>query len=200
MKPFIPNYIPSIGDVDAFLKVDRPDKLPEELGLSIIDEPTINGVDPAIFSLELSHILKSKATANPKIKSLEEADKNPEQIQNWVDQIRNLHREKMSSSVAYSKNMPDIEGLMQEWPEKMESTLKDINFPDERINMSLEDYAKLTCNMFDIPIHKVNSDKGTIEAVHVLFTLYSAFKDHQGFNMNNEQNNKVQSINFQSNA
>ena len=44
MKPFIPNFIPSIGEVDAFLKINRPDNQLEELGLSFLDEPTINGV------------------------------------------------------------------------------------------------------------------------------------------------------------
>jgi intraflagellar transport protein 46 len=190
MKPFIPNYIPSIGDVDAFIKVNRPDQLPEELGLTILDEPTTMGVDPAIFSLELSYKLKTKVNSNTNFKTLENAEKNPKQIQNWIDEISKLHKEKMSSSVSYSKTMPDIESLMQVWPEKMESTLKDIPFPDERLNMSVDNYAKLVCNMLDIPIHKLNTNKSTIEALHVLFTLYSGFKENQHFQENNVQSMK----------
>ena len=49
LKPFIPSYLPAIGEVDAFLKVNRPDNLPEELGLSIMDEPTTKGVDKYIL-------------------------------------------------------------------------------------------------------------------------------------------------------
>lgn len=29
LKPFIPEYFPAIGEVDAFLKMDRPDKTEE---------------------------------------------------------------------------------------------------------------------------------------------------------------------------
>jgi len=36
LKPFIPSYIPAIGEVDAFLKIGRPDNLPEELGLTVL--------------------------------------------------------------------------------------------------------------------------------------------------------------------
>lgn len=33
LKPFIPEYIPAIGEVDAFLKMPRPDVQNETLGL-----------------------------------------------------------------------------------------------------------------------------------------------------------------------
>jgi len=42
LKPFIPGYIPAIGEVDAFLKVNRPDNLPEELGLTVLVNYFIN--------------------------------------------------------------------------------------------------------------------------------------------------------------
>jgi intraflagellar transport protein 46 len=113
IKPFIPDYIPAIGEVDAFLKLNRPDNLPEELGLNFIDEPTIQGTDPTIFSLELSYKMKYKTPTNMHIKAIDNAEKNPKQVQNWISQISDLHKEKMSSSVNYTKKMPDIESLMQ---------------------------------------------------------------------------------------
>lgn len=33
IKPFIPDYVPAIGEVDAFIKMPRPDGQPETLGL-----------------------------------------------------------------------------------------------------------------------------------------------------------------------
>lgn len=36
LKPFIPDYIPAIGEVDAFLKVPRPDGAEEKLGLVLL--------------------------------------------------------------------------------------------------------------------------------------------------------------------
>jgi intraflagellar transport protein 46 len=79
------------------------------------------------------------------------------------------------------KQMPDIESLMQIWPEAMESILNGSNFPSEGINMPSMNYAKLVCNILDIPIHQLNSNKGVIESLHVIFTLYSEFKDNQHF-------------------
>jgi intraflagellar transport protein 46 len=188
MKPFIPEYIPAIGEVDALLKINRPDNLPEELGLSILDEPSINGVDPTIFSLELSYKLKYKTNTNLHVKSIESAQKNPKLVQNWINQISDLHKEKMSSNVNYTKQMPDIESLMQLWPESIESALKINSFPPGEINMIPINYAKLVCNMLDIPIHQLNSNKGVIEALHVMFTLYSEFKDNQHFHKGKDEN------------
>lgn len=33
LKAFIPDYIPAVGEVDAFIKPDKPDKKEEALGL-----------------------------------------------------------------------------------------------------------------------------------------------------------------------
>lgn len=32
LRCFVPDFIPSVGDTDAFLKVPRPDNKPDELG------------------------------------------------------------------------------------------------------------------------------------------------------------------------
>lgn len=61
-KPFIPEYLPAVGDIDAFLKVlppettltrksFNPDKL--QLGVVVLDEPAANQSDPALLHLQL---------------------------------------------------------------------------------------------------------------------------------------------------
>ena len=35
LKPFIPDYIPSVGSIDEFIKVPRPDSKPDFLGLKV---------------------------------------------------------------------------------------------------------------------------------------------------------------------
>jgi intraflagellar transport protein 46 len=176
--------------------MNRPDNLQEELGLSVLDEPTILGIDPSIFSLELSYKLKSRSTSNFIVKAVDNAEKNPMKIQNWIDQIANLHKEKMSSDVFYTKPMPNVESLMQIWPEAIESILKDIPFPGENLNMSLDNYSKLVCNMLDIPVHK-ESNKSIIQALHVLFTLYSEFKGNVHIQTKKEKGeDNVQSMKF----
>ena len=176
--------------------MNRPDNFQEELGLIVLDEPTILGIDPSIFSLELSYKLKSRSTSNFIVKSVENAEKNPMKIQNWIDKIANLHKEKMSSDVFYNKPMPNVESLMQIWPESIESILKDIPFPGENLNISLDNYSKLVCNMLDIPVHK-DSNKSIIQALHVLFTLYSEFKANVNFQRKKEKGeDNVQSMKF----
>lgn len=36
LRAFVPDYIPAIGEVDAFLKMPRPDEKPETLGLHVL--------------------------------------------------------------------------------------------------------------------------------------------------------------------
>ena len=38
-KPFIQDYIPAVGDIDAFIKLPRPDGNEELLGKTNLDEP-----------------------------------------------------------------------------------------------------------------------------------------------------------------
>ena len=182
MKPFVPNFIPSIGEVDAFLKINRPDNQLEELGLSMLDEPTVNGVDPVIFSLDLSYTGKNK-NINPNliIKTVDNAEKKPKDIQSWIDSIDNLHQKKMSSNISYSKNMPDVESLMQVWPDGIENLLSNIDFPDGSIAMPLDGYAKIICNMLDVPLHKLSDERSIIEALHLIFSVYYEFKENQHF-------------------
>eukprot|EP00111_Clytia_hemisphaerica_P023319 TCONS_00068625-protein len=62
MKPFIPDYIPAVGDIDAFLKVMRPDGKAETLGLQILDEPAAKQSDPTVLDLQLRAIAKQPST------------------------------------------------------------------------------------------------------------------------------------------
>jgi intraflagellar transport protein 46 len=72
----------------------------------------------------------------------------------------------------------------------MEATLKEAPFPDERLGMPTNNYSKLVCNMLDVPIHDGGSKKGIIEGLHVLFTLYSEFKENQHFQKGNKKDNE----------
>ena len=44
IKPFIPDYIPAVGEVDAFLKMPKPDGQKEDLGIAVLDEPCLNSL------------------------------------------------------------------------------------------------------------------------------------------------------------
>lgn len=86
--------------------------------------------------------------------------------------------------MSYSKPMPDIDSLMQVWPQEVEELLADVAAPSEEIDLSLADYSKVACNILDIPVHQ-GLPNSLVESLHVMFTLYSAFKENQHFNQEN---------------
>ena len=74
----------------------------------------MNGTDSSIFSLELAYRNKQKQPqSNLIVSKVDNAEKNPKQIQNWIEKVNELHKKKMASTVTYTKQMPDIESLMQ---------------------------------------------------------------------------------------
>ena len=52
IKPFIPDYIPAVGEVDAFLKMNKPDGAKEDLGITVLDEPSLNSEDKTVLELK----------------------------------------------------------------------------------------------------------------------------------------------------
>ena len=54
------------------------------------------------------------------IEAIENADKKPKDITRWITNVQNLHKTRPPPTVNYSKNMPDIDNLMQEWSPEME--------------------------------------------------------------------------------
>ena len=61
MRPFIPDYIPAVGDIDPFVKVPRPDGKADNLGLDNLDEPAAVQSDPNVLQLQLRAVSKSSA-------------------------------------------------------------------------------------------------------------------------------------------
>lgn len=51
--PFLPEYIPAIGDIDAFIKIPMPNSDGDEgvLGLEILDEPATEQSNPTGISI-----------------------------------------------------------------------------------------------------------------------------------------------------
>ena len=52
LKPFIPDYIPAVGEVDAFLKMNKIDGSREDLGINSLDEPALNSEDPTVLTMK----------------------------------------------------------------------------------------------------------------------------------------------------
>ena len=60
------------------------------------------------------------------VRSIDDAERNSKAVDNWIESISDLHRQKPPQNVHYSKTMPDIESLMQEWPPEFEEMLKTV--------------------------------------------------------------------------
>lgn len=183
LKPFNPDYIPAVGDIDAFLKVPRPDGKENTLGLTIVDEPCAKQSDPTVLNLQLRNISKTSGVKEMQVRSVSDVEKNPKKIDFWIESMEELHRSKPPPTVHYQKSMPDIDFLMQEWPEEMAALLAQVQLPSAELDCSLENYADLCCGLLDIPVHQ--SQNGRIQSLHMLFSLYSAFKQMQHFQPDN---------------
>ena len=74
--------------------------------------------------------------------------------------------------------MPDLDQLMQEWPPEVEAILKRVGLPNPAFeSIDTYTYVDLICALMDIPVYK-----SRIHSLHVLFSLYSVFKQSQHFN------------------
>ncbi|CAG2061227.1 unnamed protein product, partial [Timema podura] len=118
------------------------------------------------------------------IKKVESAEKNPKAIDRWIKDISDLHRSKPPPTVHYTRSMPDIDGLMQEWPSDLEQQLREVGLPTDDLDCDLPSFVDIVCSesatyssadsLFDIPTYE-----SRIQSLHVLFTLYSAVKTSQ---------------------
>lgn len=177
-RPFIPDYIPAVGDIDAFLKVPRPDGKEDRLGLKVLDEPAATLTDPTVLEIMLKQTSKTTSLINVPVavRSIEHADKNPQKITTWVKKIDEVHVGRGQPTVNYAWPV-DIEKLMQAWPREFEELLKTTELPRADIEMSVKEYSQTVCALLDIP---VGGDKIT-HSLHVLFTLFSDFKNNAHF-------------------
>ncbi|CAF2395189.1 unnamed protein product [Rotaria sp. Silwood2] len=178
LKPLIPEYIPAIGDIDAFLKVPRPDGKEDSLGLIVLDEPSSRQSDPRVLVLQLLHTSKQPMTTSlsSTVGSVPNADKKPKAIEEWIHNISKLQKSKTVDTVQYRKPMPDIDSLMQEWPAQFEELLKETSVPPAEADIDLATYADIACSLLDIPVYE-----SRIQSLHALFTLYLGFKNSEHF-------------------
>lgn len=176
IKCFIPDFIPSIGEMDPFLKIHRPDGQNDELGLKVLDEPYSQQSERTVLELQLRAQTKRTGLKEVQVQSIGNAGKNPAAITAWIQNMQKLHLDKPLPNVSYAKPMPDIESLMQVFPAEFEEELKTIPLPEADIDLSTREYASVLCALLDVPVYK-----SMVQSLHVLFTLFAEFKANQHF-------------------
>lgn len=168
LVPFVPDYIPAVGDIDGFIKIPRPDGVKDNVGLAVLDEPCANQSDPAVLHLQLrSHSKSAGLTRQHVVKRIEDIEKNGKAIEKWIDDMSKLHVSRHTPTVQLSRPMPDIDNLMQQWPQEVEDLLNEAQIDLTKLDSDLPQLVDLLCTLVDIPIHE-----NRIEALHTLFTLF----------------------------
>lgn len=87
LKPFIPDFVPAVGEVDAFLKMPKPDGTKEDLGIAQLDEPALNCEDKTVLELKYVQV-KNVVRATPmNVNSIDSAEKKPKEITRWIGNV-----------------------------------------------------------------------------------------------------------------
>lgn len=178
-KPFIPELVPAIGAIDAFIKIPRPDGQLDDLGLVIVDEPSIAQSNPQVLRMELRDQYGITSPANEGdayIGMIEDPQKGRKALDSWLESIEEIHRKKPPPVMMYSRPMPEMEELMEPFSPKFEETLSAVVLPSCEIDLSFEDYARVVCALLDIPV-----SGNIVESLHHLFSLYISFSGNTYF-------------------
>eukprot|EP00485_Elphidium_margaritaceum_P005929 CAMPEP_0202695212 /NCGR_PEP_ID=MMETSP1385-20130828/8859_1 /ASSEMBLY_ACC=CAM_ASM_000861 /TAXON_ID=933848 /ORGANISM="Elphidium margaritaceum" /LENGTH=346 /DNA_ID=CAMNT_0049351193 /DNA_START=24 /DNA_END=1064 /DNA_ORIENTATION=- len=189
LKPFIPEYIPSIGNVDCFIKPTRTttnyekQESEEKIGICYLDEPILHQSDPSTFYLKLTNESKQVSmNKHAKIGYIADAERNTNKLRKWIDNFKKIKSKTMSHDVNTEKlsNFPKVEEVMQ--PFMDDKLIEFINHnqsqgrsvvPPYKIDLTLLEYSKIICNLLDIP---VDSDDDIHTSLHVLFSTYAALQ------------------------
>ena len=175
LKPFIPDFIPTVGDIDAFIKVPRPDGVDDGLGLLVLDEPNSrNQSDASLLALRLRALTKEVPMNDGTPLKVKTAS-NPKEIDSWIDNIRKLHQETGGAPIQ-TQRLPDIDHLMQEWDADYEELLNRTQLPSPDLDCDISEYVSIVCTLLDIPVHG-----SKIASLHQLFNLYNEFQNSQHF-------------------
>jgi intraflagellar transport protein 46 len=178
-KPFLPDLVPAIGTIDAFIKIPRPDEKIDELGLFVLDEPSISQSNPQILRMELREqygLTSPDNQCTAYIGCIEDPQKDHKALSSWLDSLEEIHRNRPPPAVIYSSKMPEMESLMEPWTDKFEEVLRALVLPGDDLDLTFDEYARVICSILDIPVRG-----NIIESLHCLFSLYSQFEGNLYF-------------------
>ncbi|KAJ2991825.1 Intraflagellar transport protein 46 [Globomyces sp. JEL0801] len=152
LDPFIPDFIPCIGDIDPMIKIPLPEKIKDEqckvlleplksVGLTLLDEPNSVQSDPAgnllsnlllvvDLALRASVLNDTGTNTNSKVRSINlplkvsENDSSPSvrALSKWIDSVKEIHLQQKVTTQKGKLNV-DMEQLMAEWPEEIDKKL-----------------------------------------------------------------------------
>jgi len=147
----------------------------------VLSEPSSKQSDASAIELQLRAASKQAVRASAQVRSIDHAHTNPGKVAQWIRNVEMVHRRKPPASVHFTGVMPDVDELMQTWPAEVEALLNEGGgeaIPDlAAMDLSLEEQVRMVCGMLDIPVRPGRK----VESLHLLFTLFAAFRDNQHF-------------------
>ncbi|PFH38084.1 hypothetical protein BESB_004250 [Besnoitia besnoiti] len=177
LKPSPQPFIPAIGEVDALLKIERPDGKDDKAGTAALDEPALQQSNPAELRLEFRTLRPARKSADPRGMQVgvieEEGEGRRRQIDRWIRTVRRLRDQYQIDRNPWPADVPppDLKKLMSEWPNKLNvhffsSTAAGLKL--EETPLSLSEILKVGCALLDIPTIPNQLNK----SLHVLWMLY----------------------------
>ncbi|XP_033250105.1 intraflagellar transport protein 46 homolog [Drosophila miranda] len=189
LQPFIPEFVPAVGDVDALLKVQAPpllqpqrqrelDEHLERLGLWLLDEPSGTQSEPSLLNMKLRSVLSGSRGRNPRHASsaaLVPTARSAKDIDKWIGEVEQVH---MTQSLYDAQPRKDIDALLEDWPRSYaDAETKDALDQAYRSclqqHLPLADYVRVLCERFGIE-GPLDSQADYIHNVQTLFALYLA--------------------------
>ncbi|XP_018796457.1 PREDICTED: intraflagellar transport protein 46 homolog [Bactrocera latifrons] len=184
LQPFIPDFVPSVGDVDAFLKVtipplSKPQRQQEineylhKMGIYLLDEPSGEQSEPSLLNMKLRSVLTgSGSNARSASASMIPTAKSPKEIDKWINEVEKLH---MTQTVNDIQPRKEIEPLLMNWPRSYADASVAVQ---QAYQQCLEDedvarYVRTLCQQFEVE-GPIETQVHYIMSVQTLFALYLA--------------------------
>lgn len=179
LKCFLPSkYYVAVGDVDPFVKIPRPDGVPDGLGAAVLDEPVpANQSDAAAIELRLRNRSKTRVSRDAHVHSVENAAENADKIDLWIQSVEENNEAKPPPEARHRNEMPDVQELMQPWSKEMGDELRKgaLELPGADIDLNAEEYARMMCSLLGIPVY----DGHLVESVHVMLSLFVSIESQE---------------------
>ncbi|XP_053959726.1 intraflagellar transport protein 46 homolog [Anastrepha ludens] len=184
LQPFIPDFVPSVGDVDAFLKVTIPALLKPQrqqeineflakMGLYLLDEPSGDQSEPSLLNMKLRSVLTgSGVKARTTSASLVPTAKSAKEIDKWINEVEKLHMTQMVNDVQPRK---EIEPLLINWPRSYADASEAVQQAYKRCleDKDIARYVRTLCQHFEVE-GPTETQVDYILNVQTLFALYLA--------------------------
>ncbi|XP_075153354.1 intraflagellar transport 46 [Haematobia irritans] len=185
LQPFIPDYVPAVGDVDAFLQVTEPPLLNpqrrreveehlKKLGLYFLDEPSGAQSEPSLLNMKLrSALTGSGSNGRSTSASLVPTAKSNKDIDKWINEVEQVH---MSQSVYDVQPRKDIENMVIDWPRSyadVGATVQQAYQQCVSDQQTVIDYIRTLCQQFAIE-GPLETQADYLLSVQTLFALYLA--------------------------